>query len=197
MRRIAMRLPNHARIGAAAVLLLGAAIALPQSASAVQMMPTTPAPAAQPAAKAKPAVGAVKHKKKKVFRAKKKQEQSEQRFMDGYRVAYALIYERGDYAGGIAALHALRHDDEPDIANLVGYASRKLGRYDDAKYWYEKALAANPNHARTLSYYGMWHAEQGNMLKAQDYLEKVRSICGTGCREYTELKGVMEGTVAY
>jgi tetratricopeptide (TPR) repeat protein len=32
---------------------------------------------------------------------------------------------------------------------LLGYASRKLGRYDDAKYWYDKALAADPNHALT------------------------------------------------
>jgi hypothetical protein len=25
----------------------------------------------------------------------------------------------------------------------------------------------------------------------------VRSICGTECKEYTELKGVIEGTVVY
>ena len=31
------------------------------------------------------------------------------------------------------------------MATLLGYASRKLGRYDDAKYWYEQALAADPN----------------------------------------------------
>jgi hypothetical protein len=29
------------------------------------------------------------------------------------------------------------------VANLIGYVSRKLGRYDDAK------LAADPNHAVT------------------------------------------------
>jgi tetratricopeptide (TPR) repeat protein len=38
------------------------------------------------------------------------------------------------------------------VATLIGYASRKLGRYDDAKYWYDKALAADPNHAVTWSY---------------------------------------------
>jgi hypothetical protein len=43
----------------------------------------------------------------------------------------------------------------------------------------------------------MWHAEQGNILKANDDLEKVRSICGTGCRAYTELKAVIEGTRTY
>ena len=112
-------------------------------------------------------------------------------------MAYNLIYKDHDYAAGIAKLHSLGHDDMAEIANLIGYSSRKLGRYDDAKYWYEKALTANPRYARTWSYYGMWHAEQGNLLKARDILEKVRSICGTECKEYTELKGVIDGTVVY
>jgi hypothetical protein len=30
----------------------------------------------------------------------------------------------------------------------------------------------------------MWQAEQGNVLKAKDDLEKVRLICGTACRAY-------------
>ena len=50
----------------------------------------------------------------------------------------------------------------------------------------------------TWSYYGMWHAEQGNLLKAKEYLTKVASLCGnTSCREYTMLKGVIEGTRTY
>jgi len=83
---------------------------------------------------------------------------------------------------GIDKLKSLGHDDNPDVANLVGYSSRTLGRYDDSKLWYERALAADPAHARTWSYYGMWHAEQGNLLKARDYLAKVESLCGTRCR---------------
>ena len=43
----------------------------------------------------------------------------------------------------------------------------------------------------------MWHAEQGNLLKATEFLTKVASICGTECREYTELKGVIDGTRSY
>lgn len=118
-------------------------------------------------------------------------------FLNGWHKAYALIYDRRDYASGIAVLRALGYDDNPDVATLVGYASRKLGRYDEAKAWYDRALAADPNHALTWSYYGMWQAEQGNVLKAKDDLEKVRSICGTGCREYTALKAAIDGTVTY
>jgi tetratricopeptide (TPR) repeat protein len=84
----------------------------------------------------------------------------------------------------------LEHDNNADVATLLGYASRKLGRYDDAKYWYDKALAADSKHALTWSYYGMWHAEQGNLLKAKDDLEQVRLICGTECKEYVALKEV-------
>ncbi len=118
-------------------------------------------------------------------------------FIDGYHAAYALIYDKDDYQGGITALRALQHDNNADVATLLGYASRKLGRYDEAKYWYDKALAADPKHALTWSYYGMWHAEQGNLLKAKDDLEQVRLICGTECKEYVALKEVIDGTRTY
>jgi tetratricopeptide (TPR) repeat protein len=119
-------------------------------------------------------------------------------FLAGYRAAYALIYDQGDYVAGIAALRALGFDDNVDVANLIGYANRKLGRYDDAKFWYERALAADPNHSLTWSYYGVWHAEQGNLLKAKDYLEKVHMICGnTDCSEYKLLKDAIDGTATY
>jgi tetratricopeptide (TPR) repeat protein len=118
-------------------------------------------------------------------------------FLKRYHAAYGLIYDKGDYIDAIAALRALGQDDHPDVATLIGYASRKLGRYDDAKYWYDKALAVDPNHATTLSYYGMWYAEQGNLLKAKDYLEKVRSACGTECSPYKQLVAAIAGTVTY
>ncbi len=127
----------------------------------------------------------------------KKKTSSDEEFLKGYHAAYSLIYDQADYVGGIAALHALGYDDNADVATLLGYASRKLGRYDDSKFWYERALAADPNHAVTWSYYGMWQAEQGNVLKAKDDLEKVRLICGTDCKPYKMLKDVIDGTATY
>ena len=128
---------------------------------------------------------------------KKDKSSSAEDFLAGYHAAYALVYEKGDYLAGIAALRALGYDDNADVATLIGYASRRLGRYGDAKAWYERALAADPNHAVTWSYYGMWHAEQGNVLKAKDDLERVRLICGTDCRAYRMLKDVIDGTATY
>ena len=131
-------------------------------------------------------------------RRRRRKKKSEQQFIDGYKSAHAMIYKHHDYAAGIDKLKSLGHDDNADVANLIGYSSRKLGRYEDSKIWYERALAADPAHTVTWSYYGMWHAEQGNLLKAREYLAKVESLCGnTKCREYTELKGVIEGTRTY
>ncbi len=128
---------------------------------------------------------------------KKGEHRSEQEFRDGYRAARALVLD-GRYEEAIAAFHALGDDEHPDVANYIGYAERKLGHYQASKVWYEKALESDPNHVRTWQYYGMWHVEQGNLLKAQDFLEKIHLICGnTTCQEYRDLKGAIEGTVSY
>ncbi len=122
---------------------------------------------------------------------------AQEKFMRGYHAAYLTIMA-GHYEAGIAALHALGHDEHPDVANYIGYANRRLGNYDESKVWYEKALAADPNHVRTWSYYGMWQMEQGNRLKAQDDLQKVKLLCGnTECTEYRQLKDVIDGRASY
>ena len=127
---------------------------------------------------------------------KQKGKQSELQLRDGYLKARALILE-GKYAAGITGMRKLGIDNSPDVANYIGYASRKLGDYDAAKVWYERALASDPNHVRTWQYYGMWQVERGNMLKAADHLEKIRALCGTDCKEYAELKSAMEGNIRY
>jgi len=174
--------------------VFGIALAAPTASYSMgSETPATPAPKASTATS--PTNTATPDKKK--TKKQKKQQQSQREFIDGYKTAYQTIYTDHDFTGGIEQLRALNRDDNADVANLIGYSSRKLGRYADSKYWYEKALTADPRHARTWSYYGMWHAEQGNTLKALDYLATVRGICGTDCKEYVELKGVIEGTRTY
>jgi tetratricopeptide (TPR) repeat protein len=177
----------------AAALLFSCALIAPDIASAAGESNPTPPPPSQNQY-APPAKKGTHTKKKDTMQ----KNSSAEDFLDGYHAAWALIYDKGDYAAGMATLHTLGYDDNADVATLLGYASRKLGRYDDAKFWYERALAADPNHAVTWSYYGMWQAEQGNLLKAKDDLEKVRAICGdTECRPYQMLKGAIDGTVTY
>jgi tetratricopeptide (TPR) repeat protein len=138
-----------------------------------------------------------KDKKKGSAIEEQEQQLAYAKFLREYRTARDIILA-GDYKAGIDAMHALSHDEHPDVANYIGYANRKLGNYDQSKVWYEKALAADPQHVRTWSYYGMWHMEQGNRLMAQDYLTKVNSLCGnTTCKEFIELKAVIAGTASY
>jgi tetratricopeptide (TPR) repeat protein len=195
----------------AAVAVIGTAIAVtPNTAAAIPMDNPNPAPAAQQPSAAPAAKQSTTTKIKNFFKRKARSKDKKQPvvqtqksssaadFLTGYRQAYALVYTQHDYAGGIAKLRSLDRDDHSDVATMIGFASRKLGRYDDAKTWYDKALAADPDNARTLSYYGMWHAEQGNKLKATDFLDKVASVCGnTTCREYAELKAVIGGARIY
>jgi tetratricopeptide (TPR) repeat protein len=122
---------------------------------------------------------------------KKKSDKSssieDQKFLEGYRAAYATIYDRHDYSSAIAQLKALGQDDRADVANLIGYSYRKLGDYKVSQVWYERALQADPNHVRTWQYYGLWQLEQGNRESAQYHLGRIKQICGTDCAEYKSL----------
>jgi tetratricopeptide (TPR) repeat protein len=113
-------------------------------------------------------------------------------FAQGYRTAYATIYDRNDYAAAIEQLKALGHDEHPNVANLIGYSYRKLGDYKLSQVWYERALKVDPNHVLTWQYYGLWQIEQGNRDQAQYHLSRIAAICGTGCEEYRSLASALE-----
>ena len=89
-------------------------------------------------------------------------------------------------------MKALGHDDDPNVANLIGYSYRKLGDYKLSQVWYERALKADPNHVLTWQYYGLWQIEQGNRDQAQYHLSRIAAICGTGCEEHRSLAAALE-----
>ena len=98
----------------------------------------------------------------------------------------------GQFDAGLAAMRALNFDDHPDVATYIGFAHRKLGRVDEAKSWYERALAADPNHKLALSFSGMLRADQGDIPGAQADLVRIGRLCGnTNCNEYQALQGVI------
>jgi tetratricopeptide (TPR) repeat protein len=113
-------------------------------------------------------------------------------FADGYRAAYATIYDRNDYASAIEQLKALGHDDSAAVANLIGYSYRKLGDYKVSQIWYERALKADPNHLKTWQYYGLWQVEQGNRDQAQYHLNRIAALAGSNSEEYRSLAAALE-----
>jgi tetratricopeptide (TPR) repeat protein len=132
------------------------------------------------------------HKGKK--KANKQSSLDDPAFIQGYRTAYATIYDRNDYAAAIEQLKALGHDDLANVANLIGYSYRKLGDYKLSQVWYERALKADPNHVLTWQYYGLWQIEQGNRDQAQYHLNRIAAICGIDCAEYRSLAAALEKT---
>ncbi|WP_041798681.1 tetratricopeptide repeat protein [Rhodopseudomonas palustris] len=125
---------------------------------------------------------------------KKDDRKSEQRFQDGYRAAYATIYDRADYAAGIDQLKALSRDDNASVATLIGYSYRKLGDMKLAQAYYERALKTDPDHVRTWQYYGLWQVEQGHRERARYHLDRIAALCGnTSCAEYTSLAEAIAG----
>jgi tetratricopeptide (TPR) repeat protein len=131
-----------------------------------------------------------KGKKKKSSEAQPGSQQTA--FADGYRAAYAKIYDRQDYASAIEQLKALGRDDSAAVANLIGYSYRKLGDYKVSQIWYERALKADPNHVKTWQYYGLWQVEQGNREQAQYHLNRIAALTGTASEEYRSLAAALE-----
>jgi tetratricopeptide (TPR) repeat protein len=144
-------------------------------------------PAPEPPASSKSTPKAPKSKK-----SSKQSSLDDPAFVQGYRTAYATIYDRNDYAAAIEQLKALGHDDVASVANLIGYSYRKLGDYKLSQAWYERSLQSDPNHVKTWQYYGLWQIEQGNRDQAQYHLARIASICGTSCEEYRSLADALE-----
>src|SRR5207302_9434767 len=109
---------------------------------------------------------------KKEKKKDKKSSIEHPRFLEGYRAAYATIYDRHDYTAAIEQLKALGQDDRADVANLIGYSYRKLGDYKVSQIWYERALKADPAHVRTSQYYGPWQGEPAHRDHAQYRLNR-------------------------
>ena len=85
----------------------------------------------------------------------------------------------------------------PDVLTYLGFANRKLKRYDAAEAYYRDALAIAPTHRGALEYYGELKLERGDVAGAKAHLAKLEAICGFGCHEVDELKRwIVEGRLS-
>ena len=106
-----------------------------------------------------------------------------------YLQAVSLINEHR-YQQAIDALDRARttFGAHPDVLTYLGFANRKLHRYDIAVGYYRQALAAAPNHKGATEYYGELMVERGDMTGAKRMLAKLDSLCTFGCAEAEELR---------
>jgi tetratricopeptide (TPR) repeat protein len=108
------------------------------------------------------------------------------------RVAYAEavgLINQERFAEGLDVL-ARAHaavGPHPDVLNYMGFASRKLGRFDDALAYYGQAIAIDPNHLGANEYLGELYIQMGDLGRARRQLARLDSLCAYGCAQREEL----------
>ena len=106
-----------------------------------------------------------------------------------YLEAVGLINQHR-YEDAIASLNRAQRSfgAHPDILTYLGFANRKLRRYDLAEAYYRQALAIAPHHRGAIEYYGELMVERGNLAGARRNLAMLDTICTFGCYEAEELR---------
>ncbi len=108
------------------------------------------------------------------------------------RVAYAEaigLINQERFADGLDALARAQAavGPHPDVLNYMGFASRKLGRFDDALAYYGEALAIDPNHLGANEYLGELYIQMGELGRARTQLARLDNLCAYGCAQREEL----------
>ncbi len=80
------------------------------------------------------------------------------------------------------------NSSDANVWNLLGFASRKLGKYDDSEKAYKRALEINPNHKGALEYMGELYLTLAKVKEAENLLNKLKKLCPSGCSELTSLE---------
>ena len=87
-------------------------------------------------------------------------------------------------------MKALGYDDHPDVAGSIGFAYAKLGNPDEARAWYNKALAADPNHVAPWATPARFTSRRA--ISPRHAAISTQAICGgAACPEYQELEGLI------
>ena len=89
--------------------------------------------------------------------------------------------------------HYKDNTDDTDTLNLLGFSHRKIGDYKNAELYYALGLEINPNHVGINEYMGELFVVTNRIDEAKKRLNVLKNC---NCKEYTELKQVIEGTKA-
>ncbi len=98
--------------------------------------------------------------------------------------------EAEQYKAAIRILRPVIREDRrnADAYNLLGFASRKVERYDAAAKYYVAALRIDPDHLGALEYQGELFLLLDQPENADANLARLLSLCGVNCEEYRDLK---------
>jgi len=105
----------------------------------------------------------------------------EELFYAGYWLA-----KSGQYAQALSYLSRAGQKDER-VLTYIGFATRKLGRVDEALPFYAKALEINANYVVARAYLGEAFLSQDDLGRAQGELAEIAARCGVTCPAYVDL----------
>jgi hypothetical protein len=101
----------------------------------------------------------------------------------------------GRYEEALALLDTLKQQNTAKALNYRGYATRKLGRTDEGISYYLQSVKLDPQYAQVREYLGEAYVIKGRVDLAQEQLQQIKSICGTGCEEYQDLAEAIDDSV--
>ena len=81
--------------------------------------------------------------------------------------------------------------NNPDTLNYLGFTSRKLGDFEKGENYYLEGLAIEPNHIGINEYLGELYVVTNRIDLAK---ERLNVLINCNCKEYKELKEIIEGT---
>ena len=80
--------------------------------------------------------------------------------------------------------------NQADTLNYLGFATRKLGNYEEGEKYYLLGLKIDPNHTGINEYLGELYVVTDRVELAKQRLEVLKSC---NCEEYEELKEIIDG----
>ena len=80
--------------------------------------------------------------------------------------------------------------DQADTLNYLGFATRKLGNYEEGEKYYLLGLKIDPNHRGINEYLGELYVVTDRIDLAKQRLDVLKNC---NCEEYEELKDIIDG----
>ena len=125
-------------------------------------------------------------------KAKKCVKQSSANITDENRIDYAYsLAKAARYDEALAMLDTVKDQNNAEVLNYRGYATRKLGRTDEGISYYLQSVKLDPQYAKVREYLGEAYVIKGQLDMAKDQLATIKTICGTGCEEYQDLNAAI------
>tara|TARA_Y100000590_G_scaffold451743_1_gene593666 strand:+ start:43 stop:528 length:486 start_codon:yes stop_codon:yes gene_type:complete len=80
--------------------------------------------------------------------------------------------------------------NQADTLNFLGFATRKLGNYEEGEKYYLLGLKIDPNHKGINEYLGELYVVTNRIDLAKKRLDVLKNC---NCEEYEELKDIIDG----